>query len=214
MSALVIYCDASAPHPHSPDDTKSGWGAVFVRDGKVVGEAKETMARMESVVAELKAARYALEHAVRHKLCSAGETVIVASDCDAVERLLSGRPSKVRPRVELVALAEGVARVAVKADLTLVATWVKGHAKATPVHGKHNARADRLAREASGAVAARQRKAAESRRANDERQRAESDKLKAEKRAEAEKRKREALSSRELRFQRIAERVAQLEGRS
>lgn len=210
---LVIYCDASAPHPQGDESHLAGWGAVFVRGGKVVGEAKGELPRMASVAAELKAVRHSLEHAIGLGLCS-GETVIVASDCDAVEKYVGGvfRREKGRPmRPELLTIAEGIRRVAEKAELELVATWVKGHCPREEIHGRHNARADRLSREASGAFAAKQRKAEEANRRNDERQRRESERLKFERRNAAENAR---LAKRVDQIDRIRARVDQLEGRS
>lgn len=149
---LVIYCDASAPHAlTTKEDARSGWGAVFVREGKVIAEAKGPMNRMESTVAELKAVRNSLEHALAQRLARPGSSVIVASDCSAVECYLAEN-NAVAKRKELAALAEGIRRVATKADVVLIATWVKGHRAAAPTHGAHNARADRLSKQAAGVL--------------------------------------------------------------
>ena len=209
---LVIYCDASAPHPKATTATASGWGAVFVRNGKALAEASGAMPPMESVVAEFKAVRYALEHALREGLCAC-ETVIVASDCDSVEKYLTGQVRSAR--VELAALAEGIRRVSVKAKLTLVATWVKGHRPGAAVHGRHNARADRLAKVASGARlddAALAAKRAEAHRLNEEKMRRESLKAAEARRQAKEERKRAADPAN--RMARVHACVERLEGRS
>lgn len=152
MNPLVIYCDASAPHNRDPnDDARSGWGAVFVRGGRIIGEASGELPRIASVAAEFKAVRCSLDHALAKRFVRHGYSVIVASDCAAVEQYLTPGRSW-NSRIELAALALGIRRVADTAGLALVATWVKGHNGGEPVHGKHNARADRLARQAAGVI--------------------------------------------------------------
>jgi ribonuclease HI len=221
MTPLVIYCDASAPHCDDPNDAaRAGWGAVFVRGDKVIDEASGELPRMESVVAEFKAVRLALEHAVRARFTACG-TVIVASDCDAVERYLAPRGNL--RRKELAALAAGIRRIAAAADVFLVVSWVKGHNGIGDAHSRFNNRADRLAKQASGALPSDEqiaRLAAAKQAANDAKMQERSRRAKeqraarrAKEIAEAEQRRAEQGDSYQRRIARAVARAAELEGR-
>lgn len=137
MSPLVIYCDASVPHHLNPDpEAFGGWGAVFVRDGEVLGEVNGPLGRVSSTDAEMQAAREAFKVALRRDLVVRGGTVLIASDCLAVV-------DRTAPGIFCIARRSGVELVTVK---------VKAHNindEADP-HAIHNNRADRLARLARG----------------------------------------------------------------
>jgi ribonuclease HI len=154
--AVVIYCDASVPNHLPPAEcVKVGWGAVIIA-GNDVHEASGAYRwdGSNSTKAEIEAARESLRFVVERGLALAGDTVFLASDCEAVPAYLNTTPR--RPRGSLMRVSGQIRALALRHSLELVVVHVKGHNGGPngcrfdeDPHARYNSRADRLAKEAS-----------------------------------------------------------------
>lgn len=102
-----------------------------------------------SVLAELQGMGNALHKAVRHKHVAPGDHVTIYCDCQAALDWLGEkcRVGTTARRIELYMSAKLIRQIAIEAQITIDAQWIKGHMpKGSSAHYDHNRACDSACR--------------------------------------------------------------------